>query len=282
MRPPTRPAAKAFITSFGQRAFRRPLTDAEVTTHVGLFNQGPTLYPGVDAFKAGASLVIQAMLQSPYFLYRTELGTAAAGAAKVPLNDWEVAAKLAFALTNTMPDDTLFAAAAAGQLHDKASVAAQAKRLLDGSARARPASTTSSSRSSASDATTASPATRRCSPISRPNSPAAMKQEVLQFLDWIFAQGTRDQGLLHDARRVRGFAARAALWRDRQLLERPGHADEGRPRSHPAVGPAHAGGLPVVLHLGGQRAGHHSPRRVHRHAAPVQDAAAARPKAAGR
>ena len=35
--------AKAFITSFGQRAFRRPLTDAEVTTHVGVFNQGPTL-----------------------------------------------------------------------------------------------------------------------------------------------------------------------------------------------------------------------------------------------
>ena len=65
---------KAFITAFGQRAFRRPLTTAEVTTHVGLFNQGPTLYPGVDAFKAGVSLVIQAMLQSPYFLYRTELG----------------------------------------------------------------------------------------------------------------------------------------------------------------------------------------------------------------
>ena len=75
--------AKAFITSFGQRAFRRPLTDAEVTTHVALFNQGPTLYPGVDTFKAGVSLVIQAMLQSPHFLYRTELGTAAAGATKV-------------------------------------------------------------------------------------------------------------------------------------------------------------------------------------------------------
>src|SRR6187551_2842958 len=65
--------AEAFITSFGQRAFRRPLTDAEVTTHLDLFNQGPTLYAGVDPFKAGASLVIQAMLQSPHFLYRTEL-----------------------------------------------------------------------------------------------------------------------------------------------------------------------------------------------------------------
>src|SRR4029079_2291099 len=76
--------AKAFITAFGQRAFRRPLTTAEVTTHVGLFNQGPTLYPGVDSFKAGASLVIQAMLQSPYFLYPTELGTAAPAATPGP------------------------------------------------------------------------------------------------------------------------------------------------------------------------------------------------------
>ena len=127
-----RARAKAFITSFGQRAFRRPLTDAEVTTHLGLFNQGPTLYPGVDAFKAGVSLVIQAMLQSPYFLYRTELGTAAAGATKVALNDWEVGSKLALAITNTIPDDTLLAAAAAGKLHDPSDVAAQAKRLLDG------------------------------------------------------------------------------------------------------------------------------------------------------
>jgi hypothetical protein len=77
-------------------------------------------------------LVIQAMLQSPYFLYRTELGTAAAGATRVPLDDWEVGAKLALAITNTIPDDALLAAAAAGQLHDAAGVSTQAKRLLDG------------------------------------------------------------------------------------------------------------------------------------------------------
>src|SRR5690606_25598914 len=124
--------AKAFITSFGLRAFRRPLTDDEVTTHVDLFNQGPTLYAGVDPFEAGASLVIQAMLQSPYFLYRTELGTAEAGATKVPLDDWEVAAKLALTITNSIPDDDLLAAAAAGELHDLAGVTKHANRLLEG------------------------------------------------------------------------------------------------------------------------------------------------------
>lgn len=178
---------KAFITAFGQRAFRRPLTDAEVTTHVGLFNQGPTLYPGVDAFKAGVSLVIQAMLQSPYFLYRTELGTASAGATKVPLNDWEVAAKLALSITNTIPDDTLLAAAAAGQLHDKTGIATQAKRLMDG-----PTGTAGLSnfnlqvyRLGVYDGITRDPTVF---PDFKTNSPAAMKQEVLQFLNWAFTQ----------------------------------------------------------------------------------------------
>jgi len=180
--------AKAFITSFGQRAFRRPLTDAEVSTHVGLFNQAPTLYPGVDAFKAGASLVIQAMLQSPHFLYRTELGVATAGATKVPLNDWEVGAKLAFSIANTMPDDMLFAAAAAGQLRDSAVVAAQAKRLLDGSTGTVGLSNFNLQvyRLGTYDGIARNPATF---PDFKPNAPAAMKQEVLQFLDALFLQG---------------------------------------------------------------------------------------------
>jgi hypothetical protein len=180
--------ARAFITSFGQRAFRRPLTDAEVTTHVGLFNQGPTLYPGVDAFKAGASLVIQAMLQSAHFLYRTELGTAAAGTTKIPLNDWEVASKLALSITNTMPDDALFAAAAAGQLRDKAGVAAQANRLLDGQFGRTGLNNFNLQvyRLGTYDGITRDPT---LFPDFKPGTPAAMKQEVLQFLGWLFSEG---------------------------------------------------------------------------------------------
>jgi hypothetical protein len=180
--------ARAFITSFGQRAFRRPLTDAEVTTHVGLFNQGPTLYPGVDAFKAGVSLVIQAMLQAPHFLYRTELGAAAAGATKIPLDEWEVASKLAFAITNTMPDDALFSAVASGQVREKADVAAQAKRLLDGQLGTVGLNNFNLQifRLGTYDLITRDP---NLFPDFKPNTPAAMKQEVLQFLGWLFAQG---------------------------------------------------------------------------------------------
>ena len=180
--------AKAFITSFGQRAFRRPLTDAELTAHVAVFNQGPTLYPGVDAFKAGASLVIQSMLQSPHFLYRTELGTATAGATQIPLDDWEVATKLALAITNTMPDETLFSAAAAGQLHDRAAVAAQATRLLDGQRGTAGINNFNLQvyRLGTYDGITRDP---KLFPDFQVNTPAAMKQEVLQFLAWMFAEG---------------------------------------------------------------------------------------------
>ncbi|HYP76881.1 MAG TPA: DUF1592 domain-containing protein [Polyangiaceae bacterium] len=185
--------AKAFVTAFGQRAFRRPLTDAEVTTHLGLYAQGPTLYPGADAFKSGASLVIQAMMQSPFFLYRTELTAAQAGATKVALNDWEVGAKLALAITNTIPDDTLLAAAAAGELHDATGVSAQAKRLLEGTTGADGVSNFNFQvyRLGAYDGITRNAADF---PDFSPNAPMAMKLEALQFLSWVFRQnrGVRD------------------------------------------------------------------------------------------
>jgi hypothetical protein len=180
--------ARAFVAAFGKRAFRRPLTDDELSQHLALFDQGPTLYPGVDAFRAGASLVIQALLQSPHFLYRTELGTAPPGATRVPLDDYEVAAKLALALTNSMPDDELLAAASAGELSDPAGVAAAAKRLIDG-----PRGTVGLSnfqlqvfRLGTYDGITRDPQTF---PDFTPSTPTAMRQEVLRFLDWIFAEG---------------------------------------------------------------------------------------------
>src|SRR4029078_11992097 len=128
------------------------------------------------------------MLQSPYFLYRTELGTAAAGATKVPLNDWEVGAKLALSITNTIPDDTLLAAASAGQLHDSAGVAAQAKRLLDGGTGTAGLSNFNLQvyRLGTYDGITRNATTF---PDFKPTAPAAMRQEVLQCLIWIFAQG---------------------------------------------------------------------------------------------
>jgi hypothetical protein len=69
------------------------------------------------------------MFQSPNFLYRAELGTQVVSG-KIPLTDYEIASKLSYALTNSMPDDTLLMTASGNQLQTRDNVAAQATRLI--------------------------------------------------------------------------------------------------------------------------------------------------------
>ncbi|HEY0715150.1 MAG TPA: DUF1592 domain-containing protein [Polyangia bacterium] len=123
--------ARAFIRDFGRRAYRRPFTDAEVEQYVSLYKQGPMLVASTDAFADGIELVLATMLQSPHFLYRTEMGAGAATAGKIQLTDHEVASRLSYALTNTMPDDALATLADGKKLRTKEAVYAEAKRLLD-------------------------------------------------------------------------------------------------------------------------------------------------------
>jgi Protein of unknown function (DUF1592)/Protein of unknown function (DUF1588)/Protein of unknown function (DUF1595)/Protein of unknown function (DUF1587) len=121
--------ATAFIQAFGRRAFRRPLTTDEVQSYLTLFNQGPMLTTGYSAFAAGVRVTLEAFLQSPYFLYRTGFGgTAVQGRSR--LTDYEIAANLSYALTNSIPDATLSAAADQGALETSAAISAQATRLL--------------------------------------------------------------------------------------------------------------------------------------------------------
>jgi Protein of unknown function (DUF1592)/Protein of unknown function (DUF1588)/Protein of unknown function (DUF1595)/Protein of unknown function (DUF1587) len=121
--------ATAFIQTFGRRAYRRPLTSSEVQAYLTLFNQGPSLTTGLSTFAAGVRVTVEAFLQSPNFLYRTGFGgTATQG--KSRLTDYEIAANLAYALTNSTPDATLSAAADAGQLKTTDAIATHAKRLI--------------------------------------------------------------------------------------------------------------------------------------------------------
>ena len=116
-----------FVTGFGKRAFRRPLTPAEADKYKQLFQIGKA--GGV--FADGISLVVSTMLQSPYFLYRPELGEGSAAPDGLALSGYETASRLSYFLQNTMPDDQLFAAADQGKLRTPEEIAAQARRLLD-------------------------------------------------------------------------------------------------------------------------------------------------------
>lgn len=119
-----------FVAAFGQRAYRRPLTNAEIDAYVTLHQSGAAAFPEMtDTFAAGVRVVLEGMLQSPNFLYRPELSTAQVDGL-VPLNDYELASRLSFGLWNTMPDEELFAAAAAHQLTTDAGLRAQVTRML--------------------------------------------------------------------------------------------------------------------------------------------------------
>ena len=116
----------AFIADFGKRAFRRPLTEVEVSRYVAL-HEATALD---DGFLGGVELVITAMLQSPSFLYRRELGVAAGDGTYV-LTAYEVASFLSYFLWGTMPDAALFGRADDGTLTDPEVLAAEVDRLLD-------------------------------------------------------------------------------------------------------------------------------------------------------
>jgi hypothetical protein len=122
--------ARAFVESFGARAFRRPLAVEEIDAYVAMFAVGQTAYDDVTGFTAGIRLLLEALLQSPHFLYRIETSTAVEGDV-VALSDWEVAQRLSYFLTNSMPDDELFRAAREERLTERADIREQAARLLD-------------------------------------------------------------------------------------------------------------------------------------------------------
>lgn len=117
--------AATFIESFGKRAWRRPLTTEERTDLIALYN----LNKPASGFSKSIELVVQALLQSPDFLYRVELGSPSDRPGIVKLNAWELASRLSYFLWNAMPDDVLFAAAMTGKLDTPSGIAAEVSRM---------------------------------------------------------------------------------------------------------------------------------------------------------
>ena len=59
---------RQLVSSLGLRAFRRPLKEPEVERYVGLYGGAPAVFPQLDPVRAGVRLLIQGLLQSPFFL----------------------------------------------------------------------------------------------------------------------------------------------------------------------------------------------------------------------
>ena len=124
---PSDACVEEFIKNRVSRAFGRPLADAEVQGLLAVYKTSD-----VDGPATGVRLVIEAALQSASFLYRTELGAPTAGGptAKTALTPYELASAISFSLTDSIPDDALWAAAEDGSISTPSVLNAHVARLL--------------------------------------------------------------------------------------------------------------------------------------------------------
>jgi hypothetical protein len=107
-------------------AWRRPVTDDEISGLLGIFNSA-----AMDGPTRQIQLVMEAALIHPAFLYRSEIGQDAASAAgKVPLTPYELASAVSFALLNSSPDAELWAKAQDGSITQPSVLAAEVARLV--------------------------------------------------------------------------------------------------------------------------------------------------------
>lgn len=126
--------ARTFLAEYGQRLWRRPLTEVELTA---LTTVSGTAATTLSDFYDGLEFGLVGLLTSPNFIYRVELGEAnpAAGGsedvAALRFSSMEMASRLSYFLWNTAPDDALLAAAEAGELVDDAALEAQVRRMVE-------------------------------------------------------------------------------------------------------------------------------------------------------
>ncbi|HEV8245867.1 MAG TPA: DUF1592 domain-containing protein, partial [Polyangiaceae bacterium] len=115
---------RQFLPEFGLRAYRRPLTSPELDRLFGFYQ----ISKQSADFATGVRLTLQAVLQSPYFLYRVESGASASpGVTRV--SGYELASRLSYLFWASLPDRALLEAAAAGSLDTADGVRQQAQRL---------------------------------------------------------------------------------------------------------------------------------------------------------
>lgn len=111
-----------------RRAYRRPVTAAEVTRVVTL---SKTVRARKLSFERGLQLALQAVLVSPNFLYKVEVDPDPNNPkATRTLNPYELATRLSYFIWSSMPDDTLLAAAESGKLATDVQIDAQVSRMV--------------------------------------------------------------------------------------------------------------------------------------------------------
>ena len=129
---PTSPAtekscARQIITRMGGEAYRRPLTTAEVDRIVPFYESEAAK----TGFESGVRASLEAILASPYFIFRLEKApTDARSGGTYRVADMDLASRLSFFLWGQPPNQELIAAAQRKELSTMAGLDKQARRML--------------------------------------------------------------------------------------------------------------------------------------------------------
>jgi len=128
-RPADEPAcARTVLTALAERAFRRPVGEADLEPLLDCFAQARS----EGGFDDGIEFAIERLLVSPQFLFRVEhpVSAATSGAAALRVSDVELASRLSFFLWSSVPDREILTLASANRLHDPATLEHQVRRML--------------------------------------------------------------------------------------------------------------------------------------------------------
>ena len=119
--------AKQIVSTLARRAFRRPVTDADIAAPMRFYETGRA----TGGFDGGIQQAVMAILASPKFLYRVEAPPADAAPGKAyAISDVELASRLSFFLWSQGPDEELLNAATSKKLRDPEVLDKQVRRLL--------------------------------------------------------------------------------------------------------------------------------------------------------
>jgi hypothetical protein len=122
------PCARNILSNLARRAFRRPITDADIKPLLAFFASGRQ----EGDFEHGIEKSLRAMLVSPNFIFRIEHDPGGVAPGTVyRLSDLELASRLSFFLWSSIPDDQLLSVAEKGALSDPATLQIQVRRMLD-------------------------------------------------------------------------------------------------------------------------------------------------------
>jgi mono/diheme cytochrome c family protein len=119
--------AKTILSTLGRRAYRRPVTDADIKELLTFYKEGRA---GGGSFEAGIENGLHALLASPQFLFRIERDPAVAPGKVYRISDIDLASRMSFFLWSSVPDEELLDVASRGTLKDPAVLEQQVRRML--------------------------------------------------------------------------------------------------------------------------------------------------------